>query len=168
MSTELHAYRELVKNAMRQAAETRRPVVFENEGPQHAHIVIEAMLADSARTLDIAAGTLDREVWHTRSIQAFLDRSPDARVRVALDCEDDGIPENSALHGLKRAGTRVEVRHLEWPLDGHLFVADGKHVRLEYDKDTQEASVTFGDSDGAGRRATDLFEDIWSASKPFA
>ena len=168
MTTELHSYRELVQNAMRQAADTRQPVVFENEGPQHAHIVIEAMLADSSATLDIAAGGLDREVWQAKSLQAFLDRSPHARVRVALDCDEPVVPEGSALHDLKRVDERIEVRHYPWPLDGHLFVADQKHVRLEYDKETREASVTFGDPNGTGRKASVLFEEMWSAAKPFA
>lgn len=168
MTTELHSYKELVQNAMRHAADTHEPVVFENEGPQHAQIVIDAMLADSRSTLDIAAATLDREVWQAKSLQAFLDRNPEARVRVVLDCQDNRIPDSSALRALKRQEGRIEVKHAPWPMENHLFVADRKHVRLEYDTETQEASVTFGDPVEAGAEAMSIFEDVWSAAKPFA
>jgi hypothetical protein len=168
MSAELYTYKDMVDDAMRRSRETGKPVVFENEGPGHARIVIDSMLENSAKTLAVVAGQLDNAVWSARSIANFLTAHPEATVQVILDeCNGDRVPANSALLGLSPTDqSRVQIRRLPWQLEGHFFVADEQHVRLEYNKQTQEASITFGDPTGAGKSASELFSAIWQLAKP--
>jgi hypothetical protein len=153
----LRFYRESVLAAM--ADSTTRPVVFENEGPDHARIVLDVMMESSSRHLDILAGRMDT-CWSADKLRAFLDRS-DSETRIILDdCEVGSVPDASVLSKLQKH-PRLTIRWLPNPFDHHFCVADGRHVRVEYDRETRKASITFGDPQSSGQRVCRLFNSLW-------
>lgn len=160
MKTDLRVYREAVLAAMADSA--AKPVVFENEGPDHAKIVLDVMMESSGHHLDIVAGRMDT-CWSADKLRAFLDRS-DEETRVILDdCPIGSVPETSALSKL-RDHPRVAIRWLPSPFDYHFSVADSRDIRVEYDREARKASITFGDEGGAGLRVTRLFNSLWAVA----
>jgi hypothetical protein len=166
MNSELRDYRNMVTDAMRQAFDSGKPRVFENEGPDHARVVLEVMLANSSQQLDIVAGQMDADVWPVNELIAFLERNEEAQIRLVLDDLPEGkLPAKCAAKDLARYSDRIFVRHFAHNLNLHLCVADRKHVRLEYDRSSKEASITFGDPKVAGLKADEVFQKVWALSK---
>lgn len=159
---DLRAYKATVIEKLR-LSKGGEPQVFENSGPDHARIVLDVMVGDCSKTLDIVSGDLSRDVWGVQWIKDFLARGGEpARIRVLLDeISGNEVPKSSALFGLN--DTRIEVRRLSRPFAAHLCIGDRKHIRLEYKKSTCEASITFGDENAAGTDASAMFNNLWDA-----
>lgn len=166
MSTDLRTYKARVLEAMRRANSTHQPEVFENSGPDHARIVLDVMLENASQSVDVITSRMHESVWSEQSVKGFLSRNPEGRIRVLLDDAPLGqIPKGSLLHGILHE-RQVDARWLSIPLSNHACVTDGSHVRLEYDKQTREASITFGDPNGVGGRVVEIFETLWSCASP--
>jgi hypothetical protein len=162
MSTnlDLHAYRVMVLDAMEQATKTGKPVVFGNTGPAHAAVVLEVMLANATKTIDIVSGFLHASVWLVPAIDKLLSRGKDIQIRILLDeLTDSTIPEGSALSQVAPS-KRISAKRLSAPLGVHLCLVDSKHIRLEALQRTHEASVTFGD-DRFGLIVARTFNSLW-------
>lgn len=158
-ASDLRLYKESVVDAMRRSLETGATEVFENKGPDHARIVLQVMLDSAESSVDLVADCMDAEVWPADQLHGFLNRCPTAVVRAVLTC-DATLPERSLARMLADQ-SRVTVRHFPVQVAKHFCVVDERHVRLEYDKDTREASVTFSDPRGIGAKASSLFEKLW-------
>jgi len=161
---ELEAYKLKVIAAMQRAKTSGSPSVFENKGPAHARVVLEVMLADGERSVDVLTGVMDSAGWEEKALLDFLSRHPEGRIRVLFDqLNGSELPENSVLKKLIRH-THVETGQLMTPFGTHLCIVDNKHVRLEYNHDIGEANITFGDPEAA-ERATAIFETLWNSEQ---
>jgi hypothetical protein len=144
--------------SMAEARAEGKPATFSSTGMAHAGVVLDVMIDDSSRSLDVISGFLNSSAWSSESLRRFLRRG--GTLRVLLDEVPDGeIPRNSALWDIQHE-KRVEVRQLRERLDMHLCIADGQHVRLEHEQRLCEATVTFNDK-GFGFTATAVFESAW-------
>lgn len=162
ITIDLRAYKAMVLEKLR-LSQTGAPQVFENSGPDHARVVLSVLVGDCHKTLDIVSGDLVRDVWSAQSIREFLARGGEsARMRVLLDdIPGDTIPKSSALFGW--SDPRIHVKRLRNPFVAHLCIGDKKHIRLEYKKSTCEASITFGEENGVGNSASEMFNNLWNA-----
>lgn len=164
MGMDLRTYKAMVLAAMRRAQDTHKPEVFENTGPDHARIVLDVLLDSGSRSVDVIAGRMDKSVWSSDAIVNFLSRNPDAQMRVLLDeTSGAGIPQCSVLKEV-RSNARIKIRWYPSKLARHLCVVDKAHVRVEANRLTREASITLGDPEGVGKRASEVFEVLWNHS----
>lgn len=155
---DLRSYRTMLLAAMAEARADGAPATFSSTGLAHAGVVLEVMIEDSSKSLDVISGFLNRSAWSSNSLRGFLRRG--GRLRVLLDEVPSGeLPTDSALWEIQHE-EHVQVRRLNRPLGMHLCIADGQHVRLEHEQRSCEATVTFHDRD-FGSRATAVFESVW-------
>jgi hypothetical protein len=166
LNQELRAYRAMVEAAMKESSE--HPVVFQNTGSAHAAIVLEVMLTNACRSVDIVSGYLDSFVWRSAGIQTLLDKTQ-CKIRVLLDelDPDPTIPRTSALYSVK-PNTRIIVKPMTPTLGAHFCVVDNKHVRLEASSSNHVASVTFGDEEGVGAKMAHIFDRLWTSHEHVA
>lgn len=163
-AAELRQYQARVEEAMAHALSSHEPEIFENEGPEHARIVLDTMLNNAHDTLDVVAGSMDHCAWSVQQLRRFLDQSPRSRARVLLTADVNNLPETSVLRDIKHHH-RVDIRPLPLNIGRHFAIVDGQHVRLEYNLATRAASVTFADPGGVGRAVSSLFDRLWGAAE---
>ncbi len=163
MAAELRRYQSQVEEAMSRALATGKPEVFENEGPEHARIVLDTMLEHAKSSLDVVASSMDKRVWSQVQLQRLVERISNGHIRVMLPKFSDRVPENSALYGLV-PHPQIEVRRLPLDMDAHFAVVDQSHVRFEFDCATRTASVSFGNPD-SGLTLTNVFERLWKLAR---
>ena len=172
---DLAEYREHVRAlAMRRDGQ---PVY--NATAEHASIVIESLLSNARRSIDILTGTLNPRVYGRDPViqeaQLFLLTSPENRIRIILEEDWPSVrmmhPLLVALKLFKNVDVKLATRDVQRRYGFHFIVTDNDNYRFESDKKKPAAIASFGHVEG-GRNLRAAYETLWAQcselSRPLA
>lgn len=152
-------YREYV-NAVALAANGKE--IIQNKTPDHASVLIGALLNKAVREVLIVSGALDCRAYGTEEVMTaathFLSL-PEAQLKIVVErpITFEGCKFLRHLRDLGAlADGRVTLFRTTTPAPFHFLLADGQHFRFEADPAKPEAIAQFGAPSVELRNAFDI------------
>jgi hypothetical protein len=167
---ELKVYREAVTAAMEAASNpsalTPHDVIY-NRSAEHAAIIVEHLFRAAKERVMIVSSRLDTKVYGVPEVidaaTSFLNNNPSARIDVLIetDVDSEAHPWLSALRAVDK--NRVSVTRLPSTLVArykyNFAVADGRHYRIEQDREKFDAFAQFGNRE-IGKELVTTFNSL--------
>ena len=140
-----------------------------NATVEHASIVIESLLSNARRSVDILTGTLNPRVYGRdpviKEAQLFLLTSPQNRIRIIME---EDWPKGRMMHPLfvalkpfENVDVKLATEDVQKRYGFHFTVTDNDNYRFEDDKKRPAAIACFGHPEG-GKNLRTAFNTLWA------
>lgn len=115
-------------------------------------------------SIDIYSGILSHDVFDDDEVLKSFQRALDKRdIKLRIIIEDDIDEKSSKFIELTKTYD-VIIKITKSRVRSHFMVIDGKHVRIEYDKENKKATIRYDDLELA-LKAESIFEEMWDEKK---
>jgi hypothetical protein len=142
------------KELISRLEETKSELVFPNDGPDHAEILMSKIFDSTKNEISILSGALGSPLTsrpnYLKSLRNLLERN--VRIRVVLVSKNDSNEESEALKLLKSKGIPIKVLNEEEKkaylkmfggLEKHFCFSDEIKFRFEYNPKEYKAFASF-------------------------
>lgn len=131
-------------------AKAKAALRFSNSGPEHAAVVIEALLKNAQKSISLYSGNFNEKFYLESGVASAFNASIQrlsGKCQILVDDDSDLTSNKAALALVSTAGSKIEFykRTPKSPdrINNHFMVVDNQAYRFETDDVEKKATCNF-------------------------